>query len=74
MARPRLRGSLLPLVLAMNGNRCNYALTGCRGSRGLVLTWRTPGGDPGKASSYSLACRRCAVKIDPALRTGYVAA
>ena len=73
MARKRLTGSLLPLVLAMNDRRCQYRLRGCRDNRGLVLTWRAPGGDPGSASSYSLACRPCSTKLNPALRTNYIA-
>ena len=64
---------MLQLVIAMNDSRCQHRLPGCRDTKGLVLTWREPGGDPGKESSYGLACRRCATRIDPALRTGYVA-
>ena len=77
MARPRLLGSKLPLILARNDWRCSYRFTGCRIDKGLTLTWAVPpslGGDASDAANYRTACRSCARRLPTLIQTGQMAA
>ena len=77
MAKRRLTGSKMKMILAHNNFRCAYQFGGCKRDQGLMLVWVTPpslGGDPADVTNYRCACRVCNRRLPPLIRTQMLAA